>query len=342
MSVAETVHRPPSPPLTQVLRLADDVGLLEHARYEVPRRDHGYCVDDNARAIPVLGRDGREEASALLARCVRLVLAAQAADGSFHNRCGGDRRWLDEPGTGDHWGRALWALGWLATRREHAEAGRCRDAFVRGGRRRSPHPRAMAYAALGAAEVRSAVAPEDRPVVDHLLDDAGATIGGPRPDRDWPWPAPRLTYANARLPEAMIASGHALGDDRRTQDGLDLLAWLVQTESHDGIMSFTPVGGRGPGDARPAFDQQPIEAWALAEACARAWAVTGDALWAAVVERCAAWFLGSNDAGVPLLDHVTGGGCDGLHVDGTNANQGAESTLAMIATLQAARRVGVG
>jgi hypothetical protein len=327
--------------MTQLLRLADDTGVREHARYELPRPEHGYCVDDNARAIPVLARNGRDAASALLVRCVRFVLAAQTSDGSFHNRCGAAGRWLDVAGTGDHWGRALWALGWLAARPRLGAARRARDAFLRGARLRNPHPRSMAYAALGGAELWPVVAARDRPVVDRLLADAAATIGASRPDADWPWPEPRLTYANGRLPEALIAIGHALGDHRHMQAGLGLLRWLADTESHDGIMSFTPVGGRGPGDARPAFDQQPIEAWALAEACARAWTVTADATWAAVVERCVRWFLGDNDAGVPLLDTGTGGGCDGLHVDGRNANQGAESTLAMIATLQVARRVGV-
>ncbi|HSK96666.1 MAG TPA: hypothetical protein VK891_08630 [Euzebyales bacterium] len=336
------VSMPSPPPLAQIVRLADDIGLHEHARYELPRPEHGYCVDDNARAIVVLGRDGRDAAAGMLPRCVRFVLAAQSPDGTFHNRYGPDRRWLDEPGTGDHWGRALWALGWLAARHEHADVRLAYDAFLRGARLRSPWPRAMAYAALGAVEVWRVAGREDREHLERLLVDVAAAIGAPEPDPAWRWPESRLTYANGRLPEALIAVGRVLGDDRLIRHGLDLLAWLVDTESNGEVMSFTPVGGRGPGDARPAFDQQPIEAWALADACARAWSVTGDVAWADAVERCAGWFLGRNDTGIPLLAPTTGGGCDGLHVDGRNENQGAESTLAMIATLQAARRVGVG
>lgn len=332
---------PPRPPLTQLLRLADDVGLHEHARYELPRPEHGYCLDDNARAIPVLGRDDRDAAAALLTRCLRFVLAAQTADGTFHNRHSADRRWVDAPGCGDHWGRALWALGWVAAQPPHIHTRHARDAFVRGARLRSPHPRTMAYAALGAAELWPVAAPGDRALVEQLLEDAAATIGAPGHDPAWPWPESRLTYANGRLPEALIAIGDVLGDDRLLGHGLDLLGWLVDTESDGGIMSFTPVGGRGPGDPRPAFDQQPIEAWALAEAAARAWSTTGDATWATIVARCAGWFLGGNDSAVPLFDERTGGGCDGLHVDGRNDNQGAESTLALVATLQAAQRVGV-
>jgi hypothetical protein len=105
-------------------------------------------------------------------------------------------------------------------------------------------------------------------------------------------------------------------------------------------MSFTPVGGWALGEPRPGFDQQPIEAWAMADAAARAWEATGDAAWATVVRHCADWFLGRNDCGVPLLDERTGGGCDGLEAGGRNENQGAESTLALVATLQARQRIG--
>jgi hypothetical protein len=111
------------------------------------------------------------------------------------------------------------------------------------------------------------------------------------------------------------------------------LAWLVREETLADRFSFTPVRGRGPGDRRPAFDQQPIEAWAMADACARAHSVTGDARWARAVERAAAWFLGDNDAGVKMFDAATGGGFDGLETSGVNRNQGAESTLAFVATL---------
>jgi hypothetical protein len=113
-----------------------------------------------------------------------------------------------------------------------------------------------------------------------------------------------------------------------------LLGWLLERETVAGHLSPTPVGGRGPGEETPGFDQQPIEAAAMADACARAFAVTGDARWAAGVRSAVRWFLGDNDAGIPMLDPATGGGFDGLEPDGRNANQGAESTMALISTLQ--------
>ena len=165
-----------------------------------------------------------------------------------------------------------------------------------------------------------------------------ASIAAPNGDPAWPWPEPRLTYANAVLAEAMIAAGVALDDPALRQRGLDLLGWLVEYETADGHFSPTPVAGRGAEDVRPAFDQQPIEVSTLADACARAAAVDASPIWPDGVRAAAAWFLGANDAGQLMWDPETGGGFDGLHADGVNRNQGAESTLAVISTLQHARR----
>jgi hypothetical protein len=137
----------------------------------------------------------------------------------------------------------------------------------------------------------------------------------------------------------MIAAGTALEDHALRQRGLDLLAWLVDHETADGHLSPTPATGRGPGDARPGFDQQPIEVASLADACARASAVDASAIWPDSVRAAAAWFEGANDAGLQMWDPRTGGGFDGLHADAVNRNQGAESTLAVLSTLQHARRL---
>jgi hypothetical protein len=193
----------------------------------------------------------------------------------------------------------------------------------------------MALAVLGAAEV--AALDQDHQATRTLISDAVATIGRPDRDRPWPWPEPRLTYANAVLPGSLIAAGVALGDDGVIDDGLFLLDWLIKTECRRGHLSPTAVGGWGPGEDRATFDQQPLEAESLADACARAFACTGDPRWLAGVELAVAWFAGDNDAGLPLHDRATGGGCDGLTAAGLNTNQGAESTLALLATMQHAR-----
>jgi hypothetical protein len=196
----------------------------------------------------------------------------------------------------------------------------------------------MAFAALGASEVL-ALDPSHRSA-RALLAAAVDTIGRPTADAAWPWPEPRLSYANATLAEVLIVAGALLGRPEVTDDGLAMLRWLLDRETVGGHLSPTPVGGSGPDDdPGVGFDQQPIEVAAMADACARAAAVTADPVWLAGVERAVRWFSGDNDAGVAMTDPVTGGGYDGLCSDGPNRNQGAESTLAMIATDQLGRRL---
>ena len=192
----------------------------------------------------------------------------------------------------------------------------------------------MAFAALGAAEMLAVHA--GHVPARALLADAAARIGRPAPDPMWPWPEPRLAYANGAIAEALIAAGHHLDDRSILDDGLSLLGWLLETETYDGHLSVLPVGGRGPTDLPPSFDQQPIEIAAIADACARALAVTGDTNWAAGLDLAVRWFLGANDRGLPMSDPATGAGFDALTTAGRNTNQGAESTLAMIATMQQA------
>jgi hypothetical protein len=198
----------------------------------------------------------------------------------------------------------------------------------------------MAFAALGAHEVLVA-RPGNRAALD-LLGATGEALGNVTsagPSAAWQWPEARLRYANAVVPESMMVVGAALGRQRLVDQGAALLAWLLDHETNDGHLSVTPVGGSGPRGRRPAFDQQPIEVAALADACARAAVLIPDERWVRGVDIAVAWFLGDNDAGAPMWDPATGGGYDGLRADGPNLNQGAESTLALISTLQHGHRL---
>jgi hypothetical protein len=179
--------------------------------------------------------------------------------------------------------------------------------------------------------------PENKAAHD-LLSDAADGMTGPGHQPGWPWPEARLTYANAVLTEAMIAAGSALDRPVLLRRGLELLDWLLARETRNGHLSVTPVGGNGPEDRGPGFDQQPIEVAALADACARAFDVDGDGRWADGMAAARDWFLGDNDGAVLMSDIRTGGGFDGLHRSGANQNQGTESTLALLSTMQHARR----
>lgn len=316
-------------------RLTAPHGLYEHALFAVPRPEHGHCLDDVARALLVTSREPQPSArvAALAAGYLDFTVRAQSADGRFRNRRRPDGRWTSPPDVGDHWGRALWALGTLAaTTSDEQVRDVAAHAAAHGLGRRSPAWHATAYAVLGAVELLR-VRPGDRAALGMLHDAPRLLLRG-RDRPSWPWPDDRLTYANAVLPEALLALGAATGDDATTRWGLDLLAWLLAQETDGDRLSPTPSTGRGPGDPRPGFDQQPIEVTALAEACARAFELTRDTAWLVALDRCVAWFHGDNDLGLPLYDPRTGAGYDALQADRVNGNQGAESTLAALATVQ--------
>ncbi len=331
----------PPPPFAHLLRMSDETGVFEHAKLTEPRLEHGYCTDDVARALIAVMREPHRPSGLerLAATCLDFIERAQLPDGRFHNRLSLDGLW-HEVGADDTIGRALWALGVVAADAAHGEQRRrARAMFEAAAGFRTRSPRANAFIVLGAAELLAAKPQRPSAGVWELLEAAAAGLGRLAPDPNWPWPEARLAYANAVLAEARLVAGVTLGDDVFVAEGLELLSWLVDTETSGDHFSFTPVGGWAPGEPRPAFDQQPIEAAAMADACARAFDATGDSVWATRAIRAAAWFLGANDAGVPLFDVTSGGGKDGLSSDHANENQGAESTLALITALQQARRL---
>lgn len=331
----------PVPSLRHLHELSGPFGLFEHALGREPRRGNGYCTDDNGRALALACRlpgDPFAEELALLS----LGFLERAHTGGCHFRLrlgpGGD--WTPDPPSDDATGRALLGLGVAAvsapwgTVRERAAS-----LFAAAACFRSSWPRAGAYATIAAAMVARAGAVGRQLRLDArdlLL--AGATQIGSQPNArpslaEWAWPEARLAYANALLPAACLAAGEALGREELVATGLTWLAWLIATESLDGHFSFTPVGGRGPGGPKPAWDQQPIEPAAMAYACSLALRVSGDARWEVPLGEAVDWWLGLNDSGVLMWDPESGGGYDGLLREGVNTNEGAESTIAFVSAM---------
>jgi hypothetical protein len=333
------MDRLPAPRFDHLRRMTGQFGLWEHARYTTPRPEHGYCTDDNARGLIVISR--QPDASADLVDMARVYLAfledAALPLGGFHNRRNADGSWGDSIGSDDSQGRAIWGLGSAShlgpeMRIRHTAL----ELFEKQQGFGSQSPRANAFAVLGAAEVLTG-APDHLQAKQALT--RWADLLAADDDPAWPWPEPRLAYDNARIPEALMAAGNALGDDDRVEEGVRLLEWLVSIETHDGHFSFTPAGGWASGEPRPGFDQQPVEAAAMADACSLAWSLTGEDRWKDRLLGAARWFFGANDRDTVLYDIQTGGCCDGLSPSGPNLNQGAESTLAALSTLQQVRRL---
>ena len=341
------------PPLTHLMRLTDGTGLLQHARYGVPDRRHGYCLDDNARALALMARmGGGPDVSDLATTYASFVDHAWDRDalggrGRFENFLSFDRQWLPDDGAIEN--EDAQARGVLALA---LTAGSTLDSGLREWAAslltealRPPalplalgSPRAWAIALVACdAIIGTPACPLTTEAAEHATA-IGPVLAGRMVRRyraaarsDWPWFEDGLAYDNARLCEGALAG--ARFDSALHEIGIASLDWLcaVQTapEGH-----FRPFGNEGFGQLHTAsarYDQQPIEAWATADAARLALHLTGDARWKREAEKAANWFTGENDCGLPLIDE--GGGCaDGIQRNGPNGNRGAESTLAWLHT----------
>ena len=332
--------------LHHVRAMTDGTGMIQHAIYSVPRYEDGYCLDDNARALLLTtlvedaGTADRPTLRALSSRYLAFVSHAFNKDlRRFRNFMAFSREWLEERGSEDSQGRALWSLG--------AVVGRSREPGRKslGGQlfhaalpaaSEFESPRGWAFALLGIHEYLRAFQGESRvEVLQKMLAErllARFQEGG---SGEWPWCDDIVTYDNARLPQALIVSGHRLGRDEMIAAGLESLRWLLELQrSEEGL--FDPVGSNGfypRGGERARFDQQPLEACATVSACLEAWRVTGDAQWTREMWRAFGWFMGENQLQGSLYDPTTGGCRDGLERDRLNENQGAESTLSFLLAL---------
>jgi glycosyltransferase involved in cell wall biosynthesis len=319
-----------------VLTLVDDVGIVQHAHRIIPNRDSGYCVDDVARLAVVsleLARRGNEQAwTSILYRALAFLSAAEG-EGGMRNFMSYDRSWLDEPHMGDHVGRTVSALGEiLATAWIPAVVDPTRRLLGRlvGALEGDVSLRTAAYAVLGLARLdNDRLDPEARRLLERLVQQLADAYESNASD-EWSWFENKLTYDNARLSQALVAGGSALGRDDLVDLGLESLRWLGDESGLDGdMLRLTGHHGRRRDEAAPGGgDEQPLDAAAFVEAELTAFAVTRDAEHGVRARRAFEWFLGRNHLQRPLYDFATGGCSDGLGSEALNANEGAESTLA--------------
>ena len=339
-TLAEQPMRLPRFKPDHVLRLSDSTGILQHALYSVPNFAHGYCTDDNARALILtvlwasLGQTS-PDLERLATRCTAfLAHAFDPGTKRFRNFMSYDRRWLDEPGSEDSHGRALWAIGvCVAQSRNRGLSLLAGQLFAEAlpTARGLVHPRTWAFALHGL-----------HAYLQHRPDDAHAKeVRADLTDRlmtrfaehargDWHWLADDATYDNARLPQALILSGRAADRPEVLETGLRALRWLVRMQTSENGR-FQPIGSDGfchRNGTRAYFDQQPVEVHGTVAACLEAFRTTSDPEWLERAHSIFEWFLGRNDLGLMLYDTKTGGCHDALHADRINENQGAESTLA--------------
>lgn len=337
--------------LDHLFRMSDSTGIFQHASFTVPNFAEGYCTDDNARALVLalllqrLGCDSPRLGAQATTCAAFLNHAFNRKSGRFRNFMSFDRHWLEEVGSEDCQGHALWALGLCVSQ---AGQGSFQMLAAQLFERALPvaaefaSPRAWACTLIGideylgrfsgdrrASQIREALA-------TRLMQSYGDTAG-----ENWHWFEEVVSYANAKLPHALILSGRCMNAAPMLETGLKALRWLTEVQT-SAAGAFRPVGSNGfypRGQARAQFDQQPIEAQATVSACIEAYRATSDMFWVTEARRAFEWFLGRNDLGLALYDPGTGGCRDGLHMDRLSQNQGAESTLAFLLALAEEREL---
>jgi len=331
--------------LSHLSRMTDSTGIFQHAILTVPNFSEGYCTDDNARAfilavlLSELGEEPERVRTLATTYAAFLHHAFDLRVKRFHNHMSFDRRWLDDQGSEDCQGRALWALGVGVGRSPYRSfqimAGQL-FALALPALTEFTSPRAWAFGLIGIHEYLrrlsgDSLVNQTRETLTSRLMELFERTAQP----DWRWFQEDLTYDNAKLPHALILSGRATGQQAVLERGLQALRWLTELQiSEKG--HFRPIGTNGfyrRGGMRANFDQQPIEAQAMVSACLEAYRATSDLWWYEQAQRAFDWFIGWNDLGLELCSPKTGGCRDGLHVDRVNRNQGAESTLAFLLSL---------
>ncbi|MFW6033416.1 MAG: Gfo/Idh/MocA family protein, partial [Phycisphaeraceae bacterium] len=327
--------------LRQLDRLTDDTGMFQHATHLLPDPTHGYCIDDNARALIAAlyyaHLRGYDERTVALQRYLAFVAYGyNGENGRFRNFMSYDRRWLEEAGSEDSHGRTIWSLGTAVRFAPNEPIRELAGELFRKGLpacRELEWVQPWMFVLMGLDDYLRA-RPDDEEAAAfrrELGERYYQTLLENRTD-DWPWWSDRLTWGIGHLPSALLITGHALGRDDMVQDALRSLKWCIEVQTApEGHLSI--VGNHGwfvRGREKAKFDQQPLEAFALVRACLAAARITGDDAWADQAWICFEWFRGHNDVGEPLYYEATGGCQDGPSASGPNANQGAESSLAYL------------
>jgi hypothetical protein len=331
--------------LRHLRHMTDDTGILQHARFHIPQRKHGYCTDDNARAliVSILAQDFYSSMDFSDLSVKYLSFLEHAFDkntGRFRNFMEFDRRWIEETGSEDSHGRAVWALGMTAS---CSSSPGIRNLASNLFREAIPvlldftFPRSWAFGINGVYHYLKRA--EDDSFAEHILKELSERLlllYLNNASENWFWVDDCLTYSNAKIPQALILSGNLLHRPEMIKLGLQSLEWLMQMQTSE-KGHFIPIGNKGwcsRGEKqRACFDQQPVEAQAMTDACLTAFEITHDLVWMKKGVCSLEWFLGVNDLGKPLIDTITGGCRDGLQADGLNQNQGAESTLSWLISL---------
>ncbi len=332
--------------LNHLRAMTDDTGLYQHSVFSIPERKHGYCTDDNARALIAAAMNWRLFKDEAIMPLVNVYLsflyhAFNEEKGRMRNFMSFDRRWLENSGSEDSHGRTLWALGYtIAHPPSEAVLGIANRLFK--GLIKAPlsftSPRAWAFSAIGANYYLRRFGGDTRVIkIMAELSEKLLKLFKDQASADWYWYEDILTYDNARLSQALIAAGKNLENDDMFEAGLKSLQWLIEVQTNPESGHLSLIGNDGwyeRGGEKARFDQQSVDAAALTDACYQAFVLTGEDHWLKAMEWAFNWFFGSNDAHQPLYDFSSGGCYDGIQPGGINQNLGGESVASLLLALQ--------
>jgi len=319
-------------------RLTDDFGIIQFSNYSTPDQGSGYTLDDNARAlaVSVSGHEifGTAKMLSFADTFLSFIEKCQLQDGKFHNLANGNREFIDDCGSEDSFGRAVWSLGtcinsslpqgYRLRARNVLEKALCNSSDIRS-------PRAQADALIG---IINSAGSFDQNMVYSLngrLIDSLISKYEEKSDGKWNWFEDYLTYGNSCIPQALFEANAIDGTGKAGKVARESMDFLTKTMFING--KLMPIGQEKwyiKNQERSLYDQQPIEAAGMTVAYLKAYQKTQEHGYLAKARDSFDWFLGKNSMNQVVYDEATGGCFDGLTRTGVNANEGAESTISYL------------
>jgi glycosyltransferase involved in cell wall biosynthesis len=325
--------------LDHVKRMTDDTGIIQHAKFGIPNLKEGYCLDDNARALLMVLMAYKQNKHPLALSLSPIYLSyihyMQNDDGTFKNFLSFNRNFLDEVGSEDSFGRAIWALGYLIGNAPN-------DAYFQSGKEiffdaapnfeKLKSIRSIANTIIGISYYLKSN-PSDDGMIERLRKLTNVLMEEYSKCRseNWHWFESLLAYDNAMLPLSLLHAAGILNDEKIDAVAIESMNFLASITLKDGYLSI--IGNEQwyvKDGTQSMFAQQPLDALAMVLMFHQAYDLTKDKQYLSKLYTSFMWFLGENDLRMSLYDFETKGCCDGLESYGVNRNQGAESTLAYL------------
>jgi len=320
-------------------RLTDDTGIIQHAKYGIPNLKEGYCLDDNARALlaalTIYTSTKNKEALDLIPIYFSYIHYMQNIKGTFRNFMSFDRKFMDEEGSEDSFGRAIWAIGFLIRYAPNdAYHQLASEIFWKAypNFENLTSIRGIANTLIGVTHFVHRFQWDEKPIelVDKLSSKLVEHFKSHR-DKNWQWFENILTYDNGVLPLSLYHAYQIIDNPEVLKVADESTKFLEQITMKPG--KFAPVGSAGwyPKNKQCAkYPQQATDTMNMILLYFKVFEIKKRQKDLKNMFQCFTWFLGENDLRIPLYDHETHGCCDGLESYGVNRNQGAESTLAYL------------